>query len=98
MHSRFFIRAIFAVTLLAASLALTQSAQQSASTQTPTPPLPPANPSAYFDESVKLNQMAVELQQQVTKSSKDQLSVDIIRKADAIEHRARDLKERMKGQ
>jgi outer membrane murein-binding lipoprotein Lpp len=96
MGMRFIIRAVISACLLVASIAVTQSKPQSASTQSPAPP--PATVSPYLDESVKLNQMAVELQQQVAKSTKDQLSIDVIRRAEAIEHTARSLKERMKGQ
>lgn len=110
MAGRSTIRILTAGLLLAGSLALPQSTPQKPDGQATPPPVPPAqqaqpvpepppaNPSPYWDASVKLNQMALELQQQVTKSTKDQLAVDVIRKADAIEHGARSIKEKMKGQ
>ena len=47
-------------------------------------------------DSVKLLQMAVELKAEMDKSSKDTLSLNIVRKADAITRLAHDLKEEMK--
>lgn len=45
----------------------------------------------------KLVQLATELQAEVAKSSKDELSVEVIRKADQMEKLAHDIKERMKN-
>jgi uncharacterized protein YlxW (UPF0749 family) len=44
----------------------------------------------------KLLALATELKQEVDKTNKDVLSVDVIKKADAIEKLARSVKERMK--
>ncbi len=45
----------------------------------------------------KLLALATDLKEQVEKSTKDTLSVDVIKKADEIEKLARSVKERMKG-
>ena len=45
----------------------------------------------------KLLELATDLKQQVDKSTKDTLSVDVIKKADEIEKLAHSVKERMKG-
>lgn len=45
----------------------------------------------------KLLELATNLKEQVGKSTKDTLSVDVIKKADEIEKLARSVKERMKG-
>ena len=45
----------------------------------------------------KLLSLATDLKQQVDKSTKDTLSVDVIKKAEEIEKLARSVKERMKG-
>jgi hypothetical protein len=45
----------------------------------------------------KLLTLATDLKQQVDKSTKDTLSVDVIKKADEIEKLAHSVKERMKG-
>lgn len=45
----------------------------------------------------KLLALATDLKQQVDKSTKDTMSVDVIKKAEAIEKLARSVKERMKG-
>ena len=45
----------------------------------------------------KLLALATDLKAQVDKSTKDTLSVDVIKKADEIEKLARSVKERMKG-
>jgi hypothetical protein len=45
----------------------------------------------------KLLVLATDLKQQVDKSTKDTLSVDVIKKADEIEKLAHSVKERMKG-
>jgi hypothetical protein len=45
----------------------------------------------------KLLALATDLKQQVDKSTKDTLSVDVIKKADEIEKLAHSVKERMKG-
>lgn len=45
----------------------------------------------------KLLSLATDLKEQVNKSTKDTLSVDVIKKADEIEKLAHSVKERMKG-
>jgi hypothetical protein len=45
----------------------------------------------------KLLSLATELKQQVDKTNKDVMSVDVIKKADEIEKLAHSVKERMKG-
>ena len=45
----------------------------------------------------KLLQLSMELKEQVDKSSKDELSLDVVRKATEIEKLAHDVKERMKS-
>ncbi len=45
----------------------------------------------------KLLELATDLKEQVGKSTKDTLSVDVIKKADEIEKLAHSVKERMKG-
>ena len=45
----------------------------------------------------KLLALATDLKAQVDKSTKDTLSVDVIKKADEIEKLAHSVKERMKG-
>ena len=45
----------------------------------------------------KLLALATDLKEQVDKSTKDTLSVDVIKKADEIEKLAHSVKERMKG-
>jgi hypothetical protein len=48
-------------------------------------------------DAEKLLSLATDLKQQVDKSTKDTLSVDVIKKADEIEKLAHSVKERMKG-
>jgi cytochrome c-type biogenesis protein CcmH/NrfG len=48
------------------------------------------------DETEKLLQLATDLKSEVDKTSKDTLSINVIRKADAIEKLARDVKQKMK--
>ncbi|HEX3968689.1 MAG TPA: hypothetical protein VHW70_12035 [Edaphobacter sp.] len=48
-------------------------------------------------DTEKLLVLATDLKAQVDKSTKDTLSVDVIKKADEIEKLARSVKERMKG-
>ena len=48
------------------------------------------------DDSAKLLKMAFDLKAEVDKTNKDTLSLDVIRKAEAIEKLARDVKEKMK--
>jgi hypothetical protein len=45
----------------------------------------------------KLLELATDLKQQVNKTTKDTMSVDVIKKADEIEKLAHSVKERMKG-
>jgi hypothetical protein len=45
----------------------------------------------------KLLALATELKQEVAKTNKDVLSVDVVKKADEIEKLAHSVKERMKG-
>jgi len=48
------------------------------------------------DDSEKLLKLATDLKTEVDKTSKDTLSIGVIRKADAIEKLAHDVKEKMK--
>ncbi|HUH61521.1 MAG TPA: hypothetical protein VLZ50_00935 [Terracidiphilus sp.] len=48
------------------------------------------------DDSAKLVKLATELKTEVDKTTKDTLSLDVIRKADEIERLARSVKEKMK--
>lgn len=48
------------------------------------------------DDSTKLLKLATELKAEVDKTNKDTLSINVIRKADAIEKLAHDVKEKMK--
>lgn len=48
------------------------------------------------DDSAKLLQLATELKAEVDKTTKDTLSITVIRKADEIEKLARDVKTKMK--
>jgi nitric oxide reductase activation protein len=50
------------------------------------------------DDTAKLLSLANELKADVDKSSKDTLSLDVVRKADEIEKLAHSVKEKMKGQ
>ena len=49
------------------------------------------------DDTAKLLCLANELKTEVDKSSKDTLSLDVVRKADEIEKLAHSVKEKMKG-
>jgi hypothetical protein len=49
------------------------------------------------DDTAKLVSLANELKADVDKTSKDEMSLDVIRKAEEIEKLARDVKQRMKG-
>jgi hypothetical protein len=49
------------------------------------------------DDTAKLLQLANELKTDVDKTTKDEMSLDVIRKADEIERLAHDVKQRMKG-
>ena len=48
-------------------------------------------------DTEKLLQLSTELKSEVDKASKDELSLDVVRKAAEIEKLAHDVKERMKG-
>jgi hypothetical protein len=48
-------------------------------------------------DTAKLLQLATDLKEQVDKTNKDTLSVDVIKKAEEIEKLAHSVKERMKG-
>jgi hypothetical protein len=50
-----------------------------------------------MDDTAKLLQLATELKTDVDKTTKDEMSLDVIRKADEIERLAHDVKQRMKG-
>src|ERR1700679_1885018 len=50
-----------------------------------------------MDGTAKLLQLATELKADVDKTNKNEMSLDVIRKADEIERLAHDLKQRMKG-
>jgi hypothetical protein len=49
------------------------------------------------DDTAKLLSLATELKEQVDKTNKDIMSVDVIKKAEEIEKLAKDVKDRMKG-
>jgi type VI protein secretion system component VasF len=49
------------------------------------------------DETTKLLQLATELKAAVDKSNKNELSLDVVKKADDIEKLAHDVKQRMRG-
>jgi len=49
-----------------------------------------------LDQTNALLQLAAELKVSVDKSTKDQLSLDVVRKAEAVERMAKDLKGKMK--
>jgi hypothetical protein len=49
------------------------------------------------DDTAKLLSLATELKDQVGKTNKDIMSVDVIKKAEEIEKLAKDVKDRMKG-
>jgi nitric oxide reductase activation protein len=49
-----------------------------------------------LDDSEKLVQMAAELKVSVDKSNKNELSLDVVRKAEAVEKLAKSLKERIR--
>ena len=48
-------------------------------------------------DTAKLLELSTELKSEVEKTSKDELSLDVVRKAAEIEKLAHDVKERMKG-
>lgn len=50
-----------------------------------------------IDDTTRLLKLAGELKDDVDKTSKDTMSLDVIRKADEIEKLAHDVKQRMKG-
>jgi hypothetical protein len=56
------------------------------------------NRTRMVDDSTKLLQLATELQNAVDKSNKDQLSLDVVRKAEEIEKLAHQMKLKMKNQ
>ena len=49
------------------------------------------------NDTARLYALAGELKDEVAKSDKDKLSIEVIRKADEIEHLAHSVKDRMKG-
>lgn len=49
------------------------------------------------EDTTKLLALATELKEQVDKTNKDILSVDVVKKADEIEKLAKSVKDRMKG-
>jgi hypothetical protein len=49
------------------------------------------------DDTAKLLSLATELKEQVDKTNKNIMSVDVIKKAEEIEKLAKDVKDRMKG-
>lgn len=61
-----------------------------------TPPSASDRQKKIAEDSAKLLQMANELKAEVDKTTKDQMSLEVIRKADEIEKFAHDLKLRMK--
>ncbi len=93
---------IFAAGLLAESIALTQTTsvlqsaqpaqagaqlQQSQAAQSP-----------YSEEMDNLNKLAIDLKHEVDKSTKDQLSLSVVRKADAVEKLAHSLRQRIQSE
>jgi hypothetical protein len=50
-----------------------------------------------IEDTTRLLQLATELKANVDKTTKDEMSLDVIRKADEIEKLAHDVKQRMKG-
>jgi hypothetical protein len=50
-----------------------------------------------IDDTAKLLQLATELKTDVDKTTKNEMSLDVIRKADEIERLAHDVKQRMKA-
>jgi hypothetical protein len=74
---------------------------EESSPQPQSPPSPPSPPDSQrrkqiSTESTQLLAMAVELKAEVDKTNKDTLSMNVIRKADAIEKLAKTVKEKMK--
>ena len=49
------------------------------------------------EDTAKLLELATELKPDVDKTTKDEMSLDVIRKAEEIERLAHDVKQRMKG-
>ncbi len=95
-----------------ASVSLAQQPAQDAGAKPPTQSLATAAVSAesekppivqtpqqkqLADDTAKLLQLATELKTAVDKTTKDELSLEVIRKADEIERLAHDVKQRMKG-
>jgi len=80
--------------LLLAGLAAT--AQTPAKPQTTPQPSAPSREDQLAADSAKLLQLATELKAAVDKSTKDQLSLTVIKKADAVEKLARKVREEMK--
>lgn len=66
--------------------------------QAPAPPAPVLSEKqkAIEADTEKLVQMTAELKVSVDKSTKNQLSLDVIRKAEAVEKLAKSLKERLR--
>jgi hypothetical protein len=50
-----------------------------------------------IDDTTRLLQLATELKSDVDKTNKEEMSLEVIRKADEIERLAHDVKQRMKG-
>lgn len=92
---------VFAAGLLAASIALTQttSTPQSAQPMQSSVQLQQmqAAQSPYFEDMDNLNKLAIDLKHEVDKSTKDQLSLSVVRKADAVEKLAHTLKQRIQS-
>ena len=75
-------------------------APKAANAAAPAPHLTPeqARQARLIADTAKLYQLAQELKAEVDKSSKDTLSIAVLKKAAEVEQLARDLKERMKAE
>ncbi|MFC5864723.1 hypothetical protein ACFPT7_20610 [Acidicapsa dinghuensis] len=79
-----------------------QPAQTASSTTPPQPGQPPANPQTseqkqLADDTARLLQLANELKTEMDKSTKDTLSLSVVKKADEIEKLARKVRAEMKA-
>jgi len=97
-------KAMQTAALIAAMTLMTSAWAQSAAPVLPAPP-PPAvtdkppmsdKQKQLLEETNALLKMAAELKVSVDKSTKDQLSLDVVRKAEAVEKMARELKAKLK--
>lgn len=76
----------------------TATAPSALSQQSPPAPAPAQNTQASLAsaESAQLLELATELKAEVDKSTKDMLSITVIRKAEAVEHLAHGVKEKIR--